>query len=388
MTFRIVPNSICRKSGLWVGTIHAALNRMRATVRDVAVAAVLFVSLLGGSNCWAGVLPTSIPDGSVCSGSFVNPITSTCWECLFPLTLGSIPLFTSGLKDAPNPSNPICFCPMSLPPFFRIGLEFGFWEPVRLEDVTRKAWCFPNLGGIKIDPGVGYPSTSDDGHSMDQTAGNTHSMYHVHHYIYPLMFWMELFTDFLCLENSTFDIAYVTELDPTWNDDSIAALIEPESVLFANPIAQAACALDCVSASTTGFGSNLMFWCAGCQGGMYPQSGNLPGEYGQVHGSVWAAERILFKLHRFGLASGTRGDQALCNLYPMPILDKQQYRLQFTNPSVGAGGIPGGPSLPLGDYNCPSIGTTTLVSESGKVVPAVGEDLGFLVWRKRNCCVF
>jgi len=364
------------------------LDQIRALVLALIRAVILAMILVGAGGAAADPLPASAPDGSRCTGAFVNPITSTCWECLFPLTIGAAPLFSSGLPDAPNPDNPICACAMSVPPFVRIGLAFGFWEPVRLLDVSRTAWCFPNLGGLRIDPGVGYPSQADDGHSDDDTGGNTHSAYHVHYYLYPLMVWLQLFTDFLCLEGGGFDIAYVTELDPSWNDDEIAALIEPESVLFANAPAQAACALDCVSASTTGFGSNDLFWCAGCQGGMYPQSGALAGEYGQVQGSLWSAERLLYKLHRIGLVSGALGAPALCGLYPMPILDKRAYRLQFTNPSVGASSLAGASGLPFGDYNCPAVGMTTLVSESAKITPAVGQDIGLLVWRKRNCCVF
>ena len=47
---------------------------------------------------------------------------------------------------------------------------------------------------------------------------------------------------FLCFEAASFDIAYITEIDPLWNDDTLTTLINPEVALFANPIAVAACA--------------------------------------------------------------------------------------------------------------------------------------------------
>jgi hypothetical protein len=47
-----------------------------------------------------------------------------------------------------NPSLPVCLCGI------RPGLSFGFWEPVRLIDVTTKPFCFPNLGGLTINPGM------------------------------------------------------------------------------------------------------------------------------------------------------------------------------------------------------------------------------------------
>ena len=85
-----------------------------------------------------------------CSGSFVNPVTDVCWGCMFPLSLGSLKIWPSSRADTKNPDLPICACGTPVP---RIGLAMGFWEPVRLVDVTTKPWCFPNLGGIKLNPG-------------------------------------------------------------------------------------------------------------------------------------------------------------------------------------------------------------------------------------------
>ncbi|MDA4835001.1 TraU family protein, partial [Enterobacter hormaechei] len=48
---------------------------------------------------------------------------------------------------------------------------------------------------------------------------------------------------------ASFDVAYMTEIDPLWNDDVLTTLINPEVALFNNPIAVAACAADCVAAS-------------------------------------------------------------------------------------------------------------------------------------------
>ena len=307
-----------------------------------------------------------------CSGRFPNPITHVCWSCLFPLTLGSIPLFKGSRPDAPNPASPICVCPAPPPLFFTVGLSVGFWEPVRLADVTPKAWCFPNLGGMNFSPGFGYPTKSH--RSVDRQTDR--SGYHIHWYVYPALYWLELLTDFACMDRASFDIAYVTELDPLWQDDQLAALINPEVALFANPIAQAACAADCAIASATGMGRRELFWCAGCQGSFFPMSGNVAGEYGTLQGGLLAAERFAFKMHRQLLASGTMGSQGLCGKYPMPVMDKRQYRFQLINPVAHTDGL-----------SCNAIGETSVIYEHGKVAPVVGEDLGWLVWRKRNCCV-
>src|SRR3546814_3992993 len=105
-----------------------------------------------------------------------------------------------------------------------------------------KPWCFASLGGKKISPGfnIGHGRAADsvDGHDRG-------AKWHVHWYVYPLLHWMEILTDMACLEQSSFDIAYVTEIDPLWQDDTLTALINPEVALFANPLAQTACAADC-----------------------------------------------------------------------------------------------------------------------------------------------
>jgi hypothetical protein len=74
-------------------------------------------------------------------------------------------------------------------------------------------------------------------------------------------------------------VAYITELDPLWNADELSFILNPEAILFGNPIAQAACAADCVAA-TAGFPLNPLFWCGGCQGSLYPFTGNNPAHNG------------------------------------------------------------------------------------------------------------
>ncbi|WP_323733200.1 TraU family protein [Candidatus Bandiella euplotis] len=86
-----------------------------------------------------------------CTGRFVDPIGDICWECFFPVTLGSIELMGGDMADTQNPSLPICLCPkppISIP---IPGIAGGFWEPVRLVDVTKHPFCFVNLGGMEID---------------------------------------------------------------------------------------------------------------------------------------------------------------------------------------------------------------------------------------------
>lgn len=57
----------------------------------------------------------------------------------------------------------------------------------------------------------------------------------MHYYTYPPFALLELVLDFGCLENTAFDLAYATELDPLWDVPELAALLTPETFLFANP---------------------------------------------------------------------------------------------------------------------------------------------------------
>jgi conjugal transfer pilus assembly protein TraU len=200
------------------------------------------------------------------------------------------------------------------------------------------------------------------------------SFYQVHWYIYPLIYWLELITDFLCLESSSFDVAYMTELDPLWNDDETSFILDPEAALFANPIAQAACAVDCGLASS-GFGMDALFWCGGCQGSLYPFTGTVPAHSGGVQASLLVLERFIAKLHREGLAWGYTGIQGLCGKYPMPIIKKTQYKTQMVYPVATTRG------------GCHPLGRSDMLWSSGKSFPYKGEDFGYLIWRKRSCCL-
>lgn len=308
-----------------------------------------------------------VSNAGVCTGKLPNPITDVCWECLFPISIGSTKLKSGSNGDTENPVSPVCTCPT---PFPRVGIAAGFWEPVRLVDVTKRPFCFVNLGGMEIDPGLSLGTGKAPGNGDKYTA-----TWNVHWYVYPLLYWLNLLTDFGCLEQSSFDVAYVTELDPLWQDDELTFLLNPESVLFANPIAQAACVADCV-ASTASMPLDPLFWCAGCQGGMYPLNGKVQAHVNGIQSSLLATEKMAYKLHRQLLLPGTSGPEALCMPYPMPVIKKSQYRTQLINP------IP-----TTGNGGCAPMGKSSVGYEMGKEIPVTGEDFGYLIWRKRNCCV-
>ena len=313
----------------------------------------------------------------LCHGSFINPITDVCWSCLFPMSIGSFAPFKGAMPDTDNPKLPVCSCIAPAPLFRRVGITVGYWEPIALVDITRHPYCMVNLG-TKFP----FGNETSTGYAESANTKQNSSFYYAHWYIYPLIYWLNLLTDFACVDKIEFDVAYLTELDPAWDDDEIAFFLNPEVAIFANPVAQIACAADAVK-SAIGLPIDALFWCAGSHGSMYPLDGKVQEHVGGVASSTLLTERMTYKLHREMLLWDSTGDvsgfadESLCHQHPAPILPKSRYRYQMVNPlpTTGKGG-------------CFPFGRTTAIWGVGKEFPYKGEDFGYLVWRKRNCCMF
>ncbi|HAS0921899.1 conjugal transfer pilus assembly protein TraU [Enterobacter cloacae] len=302
---------------------------------------------------------------AACDGNFVNPITDICWRCMFPLSLGSTSVTGGDLPDTKNPGSSIQICPMT--PVPRIGLAIGYWEPMALTDVTRSPGCMVNLGGFSINLGKMGMGTA----KKEDKAVNG-AFYHVHWYKYPLTYWLNIITSVGCLEGGDLDIGYLSEIDPTWGDSALTSILNPEAVIFANPIAQGACAADAM-ASAAKTAIDTLFWCAGSQGTMYPFNGWVSNESSPLQSSVLVSERMAFKLHRQGQIMESIGeDTKVCNEYPSPIIPKTRWRYQMVNthPDVA---------------QCHPFGRTVMRWEAGRNPPNTKKNYGYLLWRKRNC---
>ena len=310
----------------------------------------------------------SLSAHSKCTGRFVNPITDICWSCLFPITIGGFRVSPEG-EDTDNTKNIVCMCGRPIP---RVGIPISFWEPAKMIDVTRTPYCFVNLGGFKLmNRGIkGHGDVANGRQSRMRE-----SFYHTHVYDYFPLFWLEIIVDFLCMDKGGINIPYISEIDPYWNDDEDAFIFNAEAVLFANPIAQSACAADCAKA-TNGFPFDFMFWCGGCQGSMYPFVGSVSYHVGGVQASLLITQRTIARLHRLSALPGTAGDKALCGHYYAPIIPKTQYKTQMLYP------VPSTQSK-----QCYPLGRSEVLWASGKEFPYEGEDFGYLIWRKRTCCL-
>jgi len=319
---------------------------------------LLFVGLLG---------PLSVSNAAdQCTGHFFNPITDICWSCLFPISIGDATVVSGHNPDTPNPSLPIQICPAGT--LYRLGLAIGYWEPFAVTDVTRNPYCLVNLGGHQLPIHYGHVN----GATESLSSGTRGAFYQVHWYKYPLIAWLNIITSLGCLQGGDYDIGYLSEIDPTWDDDELSFLINPEDVLFSNTAAQLSCVTDALAA-TTGSAIDTSFWCMGSQGATYPLTGHTSHAFSVLQNSLLLSERMAYKLHREGLIKDSVGKNGeVCFQYYRAIMPKTRYRYEFVNPVADANA-------------CHPFGHTVTTWQLGKIKPDDKGNYGYLIWRKRNC---
>jgi len=307
---------------------------------------------------------------ATCTGSFLNPVTDVCWSCMFPIRIGGVSYGNSQENPPGEVTLPACACVSGSQ--VTIGLSVAFWEHARLIESVKDAYCFPALGSGLTNPEPGLLSGDTSG-SQDKDTDFTFQQ--VHYYIFPVWQLLELFMDFPCAESNSFDLAYMSEVDPMWNDDSLSFLINPEALLFGNPVTQLSCIADSVAA-TTGFSIDPLFWCFGSWGSAYPLTGSTP-ESNQLNANANVAARMIFKLGREGALWDTAINECAAGVLT-PIMVKSHYKLQIARPVRGSQCIPiGRPSLIWGSSKNPPRGV-------GQYSP---DNFLWIMARKRKCCV-
>ena len=241
--------------------------------------------------------------------------------------------------------------------------------------MVRKSYEYPCLG-IKLKDTLKLSGTNYGKHGAKRN---------IHYIKYPVFGIMNILLDYLCVDkNREFDIAPPSELDPRQNDDQLSILFQPEKLLYANPVAQAVCFADCVSAST-GHPLNSLYWCAGCWGTLGNTVSESNGNDPVVESALLAAKELDllhddFQLWKFSDApdldyvaqaaqAGSVSDTT-CSPKIFPRLIKTQYYLNLAYPTVGK-------AIPIGDFG--------IKWSFFKQYPG-GEDFIWTVWRVRNCC--
>lgn len=303
-----------------------------------------------------------------CYGKVYNPISDTDWNNLFPITIMGVS--TGGGVNPPLMYEPpICMCP-GIFGYPTPGIGITFWQPLYVSEIERTPGCLSSLGGVSILSGY---STLQSEQVNEQKDGGPVSRMQVHWYEYPLFALMDLFKSLGCYSTSGFNLMYMTEFDPTWQDDEWSAVFAPEAVLFANPIAQAACSIDAIAANAN-FPIDAMFWCAGSWGGVYPMSGNAGHTNSNFTSNNLIQSKFLARNSRLGLSWATIGPASICSSVPSPIWIKSQYRVD----QVG----------PVPRYGAPVVVGSTGIMQMPPVsnVPT-RESTVNLIWQGQQCCV-
>ena len=306
-------------------------------------------------------------DANVISGKL---ITDICWDCVFPLRIAGVPMNTGG-QTPPSGSvtTPFCFCEddLGVP---HPGVTTSMWEPAQLIEFQRVPGCSSVLNGAMFP----FDRLNQGHHQRGGKAGQQGTFMHYHYYAFPLMQMLDLYLSPSCRTDGfmDLDIMYMSELDPTWNNDELAFFTNPEAAAVSNPLATAACAAD-AAASSLGNPIDAMFWCAGTWGSIYPFSGSLFTNMGVLRNSSLLKVRAIAALHRRGLTHRTMGEDAMCEGKIDVTFKKSQYKYTLLHPIAET-------------EKAHVTGESIFTWGMGKTIPAVGEDPIYTIWRWNDCC--
>ncbi len=381
---------------------------------------ILILVFTLASSAYGIVVPSS------CHGRFLNPITDICWSCLFPMFIGPIPfvinpsnqkggtiidddkLMPIGVPASAAGRLPLgfCTCPERDQMLMPIGLMMSYYEPARFVDVTRSPFCMVGLGGIDMSAGLSgllpAPGYGDEKHGLETQS----SFYQVHWFMDPIMAILGIIDAGCNLGMSkSMDLMFMSEVDPTWNDDSLSIIFSPEVVLFSSLPAQLACGVDCISSSLPNIPSDehlliptpyyirtttptnpasllnpskYLFWCGGCQGSIYPLDGNNSDSAYAVQTSILSAEKATGLVYRMGLEDMTTGISGMCNnLLPDMFMDKSEWKYSMGFPV---------PQTAYTPSCCNTFGETDSTWNTGASFPYLGEDFTYVLYHQRDCC--
>lgn len=282
------------------------------------------VTLLVSSSAYAA--DALCPDAELLSGKIISDI---CWDCVLPIKLAGA---TMGTGDVPPnaASGTFCACndDLGIP---QPGFMTSLWEPSKIIETVKHSGCSPALGGMRLplsDVGrLGQVDRDDSAIDTDQV-----SFMHYHYFAFPVLAMTEAFIGGLC-DNSgvpDFDLMYLSEIDPSYNNEELAFALYPEAAAFARIEALMACGADTVAASTTGFPLDSLGWCA--WGPLYNMAGYVSGNESWPVTTNKIATRATAMLHRRGLARKTMGDDTICEASIWPTLPKSQYKYSYFYP--------------------------------------------------------
>lgn len=314
---------------------------------------------------------------AVCKGDVWLP-TSTNWNNAFPIT-------TAGVSSGGGVNNPskmympaMCVCkfigPVPVP-----GIGITYWEPLYIAEVTNMPGCVSSLGGIKVLPDslTNYVESSSKLYNSDHElsgGGNNLRNMQVHWLEYPLFAIMDVFGGMGCQSGMAgFAVGGLTEINPVWQQETLANMFYPMVFLVAEVPAQLSCIPDSI-ASTARNPIDALFWCVGAQGLMYPLTAwSSMLDSGGANTNLNILAKFMQTYAQSGALLATIGKGATCNSHYSPYLIRSQFRFE--------------PIQPVGSSRTATFGMPVeLWGSSPPLNPADRIDNNFLIWQGRQCC--
>lgn len=299
-----------------------------------------------------------------CNGRVLNPVTDLNWNNSFPVTVGGIATGAGPNTPPLHKMPPVCLCSP------KPGVGVTYWEPRFVAEIARTAGCLMTIGGVDV-LGSSAKYLSSENQSIADVAGSARLQ--VHWYDYPAMAAMDVAASYGgCISTPEFKMDTPTELDPLWNAELGAALNHPEGLLFANPLAALSCIPDAIT-SMVDFPLDLLYWCVGSQGIVYPLMGRAQTHSGSpAGGNLHILEKYIAQRTKVGKLLTTIGPTAQCTATYQPVWIKSQYRFDLV--------------FPVNSNRSIVIGKPALAWDSLTTTPVASEQ-AFMVWRGRQCCM-
>lgn len=213
----------------------------------------------------------------------------------------------------------ICFCPKGWT--VDVGVVWQYWEPFLLIDTSSSANYSAMLGEGGTDTlnnVINGRNSSSSGKEVNES-----TFYQAHGFLLPLMVYQPC--------DRTDYGAWWSEFDSTWQNDELAAVIEPEATIYANIAMQLSCEADAVA---TNLGSPLdaMPWCIGSGGSSYPLTGHVDND-NMVQASNTAAARLLYKLCRLLMICDPAYSYCAGSCTYTPVWIKSHYKMYPVRPT-------------------------------------------------------
>jgi conjugal transfer pilus assembly protein TraU len=314
----------------------------------------MFTLLFACSNTFAAIS---------CNGRVFNPVTDMNWNNGLPVVAGGQNLGKSGPNNPALHSMPaVCTCGI------KIGVGVTYWEPSYVAEIARSAGCLSTMGGTAAfgNTMANMNASKAKGH------GNDKQRMQVHWYKYPVAAMMDVLKNLGgCISLPDFQLAYMSEVDPDWNAGPNSILSQAEALLFSNPIAIMAC-LPEVGTALFNMSLDVLFWCSGSQGTVYPMTGDSTSHTTNQKGNIQVLAKYVARTFKTGGIFASIGPWAQCSSVYSPVWLKSQFRIDPIYPIHVNRTIVFG--KPEAAFSVPSINTPTQTESA------------YMIWQAKQCC--